>query len=262
MTAPIQLISTDFDGTVFAEFENPPIPRALQDLIGGLQARGATWVINTGRDVSSLMEALGRSHVSVHPDYLVLVEREIYRREHSTYVGLTEWNEACHQAHAELFARFQPHVPPLLDWVNARYPATTLYADTYSPFCMIAGDNGEADAIQAHIEEFRQTIPKLAFVRNDVYARFCHADFNKGTALAEITRRLGLDASVVFAAGDHLNDLPMLDRRYARHLASPANAVEVVQCAVLAAGGYVSTLERGHGVADALERCLRDASAR
>ncbi len=257
MSLPIRLISTDFDGTIFAEFENPPIPQALQDLIGDLQARGAKWVINTGRDMSSLMEALGRARVSVHPDYLVLVEREIYGREHSTYVGLAEWNAACHQAHAELFARFSPLVPQLLEWVNTHFPATTLYADAYSPFCMIAGDNGDADAIQAHVDEFRRAIPKLDFVRNDVYARFCHADFNKGTALAEIMRRLGLQPAEIFAAGDHLNDLPMLNPRFARFLGAPANAIERVQQTVRAAGGYVSTLSRGNGVADALAFHLR-----
>ena len=51
----IQLISTDFDGTLFAEFANPPIPRRLQEMIGDLQTHGAKWVINTGRDLSSLM---------------------------------------------------------------------------------------------------------------------------------------------------------------------------------------------------------------
>jgi len=43
----------------------------------------------------------------------------------------------------------------------------------------------------------------------------CHEAFNKGTALAAITRRLGLTPEAVFAAGDQLNDLPMLSRRYA-----------------------------------------------
>ena len=71
----IKLISTDFDGTLFAEFENPPIAERLQQLIGELQARGVKWVINTGRDMSGLMEALGRSRVTIKPDYLVLVER-------------------------------------------------------------------------------------------------------------------------------------------------------------------------------------------
>src|SRR5437867_10992830 len=78
MSLPIKLISTDFDGTLFAEFENPPIPEELEQLIGRLQAGGAKWVINTGRDMSSLMETLGQAGIQIEPDYLVLVEREIH----------------------------------------------------------------------------------------------------------------------------------------------------------------------------------------
>ena len=33
MTSPIRLLSTDFDGTLHAEFESPPVPEALQNLI-------------------------------------------------------------------------------------------------------------------------------------------------------------------------------------------------------------------------------------
>jgi len=104
-TNAIKLISTDFDGTLFAEFENPPVPERLQKLIDSLQAQGAKWVINTGRDMSSLMETLGRANLRIEPDYLVLVEREIYYLEDSEYVSLTEWNSACTEAHAALFAR-------------------------------------------------------------------------------------------------------------------------------------------------------------
>src|SRR5256885_3594422 len=88
MSSPIKLISTDFDGTLFAEFENPPIPEHLQKLIGNLQSQGVLWVINTGRDMSGLMEALARAQISVKPDYLVLVEREIHCHKESQYVGL------------------------------------------------------------------------------------------------------------------------------------------------------------------------------
>ena len=76
MTLPIQLISTDFDGTLHADHEQPPVPVRLQELIGDLQRRGAKWVINTGRDLSSLMEGLGRARLSIQPDWLVTVERE------------------------------------------------------------------------------------------------------------------------------------------------------------------------------------------
>src|SRR5512143_2506560 len=99
MNLPIQLISTDFDGTIFAEFENPPVPRELEELIADLQSRGAKWVINTGRDMSSLMEALARARISIQPDYLVLVEREIHVRDGVRYVGLPDWNSSCARSH-------------------------------------------------------------------------------------------------------------------------------------------------------------------
>lgn len=258
----IRLIATDFDGTIFAEFAQPPIPHALQELLAQLQKQGVKWVINTGRDLSSLLEALGRAHVTVHPDFLVLVEREIFRREHARYIGLTDWNARCQREHEELFARLRPHLAKLVDWVASRYPNTTLYSDTYSPFCMIAGNHGDADAIQAHVETLRRQFPQLAFVRNDVYARFSHADFNKGTALTEIARRLGLDAEAVFVAGDHLNDLPMLDLSRARWLGAPANAVAPVKAAVLAQGGKVSAAPHGEGTLEILQGFLQTTRTR
>ena len=255
MCLPIKLLSTDFDGTLFAEFENPPIPAELQQIIGDLQARGAKWVINTGRDMSSLMEALGRAGVSVEPDFLVLVEREIHFHQDSQYIGLEEWNAACTRAHAELFSRVQADLPQIVAWINARFHAR-IYEDAYSPFCLIAGNNGDADVIHHYLAEYCRSVPNLTVVRNDVYARFCHAAYNKGTALAELARRLALNSEQVFAAGDHLNDLPMLSNAYARWLAAPGNAVEAVKQAVREQAGFVSELTHGRGVTEAIKYYL------
>jgi hydroxymethylpyrimidine pyrophosphatase-like HAD family hydrolase len=255
MSLPIRLISTDFDGTLFAEFESPPIPEPVQELIGDLQSRGAKWVINTGRDMSSLMEALARARIPVEPDYLVLVEREIYCHSDSQYLGLEEWNTACTRTHAELFTRVRADVPRIVAWINARFHAR-LYEDAYSPFCLIAGNHSDVEVIHEYLTEYCRGISGLTLVRNDVYARFSHEAFNKGTALAEITRRLGLSPEAVFAAGDQLNDLPMLSRRYARWLAAPGNAVEPVKQAVREQDGHVSDLSHGNGVAEGLEICL------
>ncbi|HWI58347.1 MAG TPA: HAD hydrolase family protein, partial [Bacillota bacterium] len=131
-----------------------------------------------------------------------------------------------------------------------------IYEDPYSPFCLIAGNNGDMDVIHSYLDEYCRSVPHLTVVRNDVYARFSHAAYNKGTALAELTRRLELEPGHVFAAGDHLNDLPMLCRRYAHRLAAPANAVASVKAQVQEQGGYVSAHPHGHGVADALQQCL------
>lgn len=252
MSLPIKLVSTDFDGTLFAEFENPPIPPRFVSLIGDLQARGVKWVINTGRDMSSLMEALARSRITVQPDYLVLVEREIYQHDGVRYSPVEHWNTACHRDHEALFARVRPEVSALMDWVNERFKAT-VYEDAWSPFCLIAGNNGDADVIHARLDEFCQRFPELTVVRNDVYARFSHVNYNKGTALAELTRMLGLTSTEVLAAGDHLNDLPMLKTEFARYLVTPANAIPQVKVVVQKQGGFVSELSCGHGVAEGLE---------
>src|SRR3954447_11563619 len=149
----IEIISTDFDGTIFAEFENPPIPQELQDLIARLQAQGTKWVINTGREMASLMEALARAGIQIEPDYLILVEREIYTHHESQYLGLEDWNAGCTRAHGELFARLHSDLPKIVDWINARFHAR-IYEDPYSPFCLIAGNNVDADVIHNYLNEY------------------------------------------------------------------------------------------------------------
>src|ERR1051326_8979228 len=248
MSLPIKLISTDFDGTLHAEFEDPPVPQDLQSLIGDLQRQGAKWVINTGRDLSSVMEGIARARLSIRPDYLVVVEREIYFHHDSRYLECEQWNQSCKSDHETLFARVEADVPRLVDWVNKRFSAT-LYEDDYSPFCMIAETNQDADAIQAFLESYCAEIPQLTLVRNDVYARFSHVGYNKGTALGEIARQLEIHPHFTFVAGDHLNDLPMLSGEFARCMVAPDNAVDVVKETVRRQNGYISHQPWGHGVA-------------
>jgi hypothetical protein len=256
MSLPIKLISTDFDGTIFAESDTPAISMELLGLIARLQARGAKWVINTGRDMVSLQAALARIGQPVRPDFLVLVEREMHAHDGMRFVGINPWNEECQRAHRDLFVRVMPDLPRLTGWIKARFSAT-VYEDPYSPLCLIAANNGDADLIHEYLEAYCGGVSDLTLVRNDVYARFSHAGYNKGTALEEITRRLGLTAAEVFAAGDHLNDLPMLSRRYAHWLASPHNAVQSVKQAVLSQHGCVSRFPASRGVAEALLLFLR-----
>lgn len=260
MSLPIKLISTDFDGTLHADSEDPPVPLDLQALIGDLQRQGAKWVINTGRDLSSLMEGVARARLSIRPDYLVVVEREIYLHEGSQYVEDKTWNRGCESAHQELFARVAGDVPRLVDWVNKRFSAT-LYEDDYSPFCLIAQSNEDAEAIHVFLESYCAGVPDLTLVRNDVYARFSHAGYNKGRALAEIARQLGISRDATFAAGDHLNDLPMLSGEFARCVVAPDNAVALVKETVRRQNGYISHQPWGHGVARGLEFYLQNGSA-
>jgi hydroxymethylpyrimidine pyrophosphatase-like HAD family hydrolase len=169
-----------------------------------------------------------------------------------------EWNSACTKSHAELFARVEADLPRIVEWINARFHAR-IYEDPYSPFCLIAGSTGDMNVIHQHLEEYCLGVPHLSVVRNDVYARFSHVAYNKGTALAELMRRVGVTAEEVFATGDHLNDLPMLSQTYARFLAAPGNAVDAVKEAVRRQDGFVSELLCGNGVAEGLEFHLERA---
>lgn len=258
MSLPIQLISTDFDGTLHSGFENPPIPADIERVIGKLQKRGAKWVINTGRDLTSLMQELAKAQLSIRPDFVVVVEREIYKLEESDVAPVSEWNNACTEAHSKLFKQVAPHLPEIQRWIASRYKAT-VYADAYSPFCLIADCVGDAEAIHDYLSVYCERIDNLTVMRNDIYARFSHVAYNKGTAMAEIARRLGIAREQIFAAGDHLNDLPMLSTEYAGLLAAPVNAIPIVKETVLRQNGYVSDKSHGYGVALGLEHFLQSA---
>jgi hypothetical protein len=247
----LKILSTDFDGTLHNDLVQPPVPMGLQELIRDLQVQGAKWIINTGRDLNSLMMVLKQAQLIVEPDYLVLVERELYRSNGNGYAGVEPWNQRCRQTHEALFERVLPLLPEIKAWILERFNAT-LFEDAYSPFCLVAATNADADLIMAHLGGVCRQVPGLDVMRNDVYARFCHADYNKGKALAEIGRLEGVDRSEIFAAGDHLNDLPMLSAQYAACLMAPANAVNEVKAAVKRQGGYLSRASHGQGVAEGL----------
>ncbi|HTI69394.1 MAG TPA: HAD hydrolase family protein [Candidatus Limnocylindria bacterium] len=248
----LQLISTDFDGTIHEDFASPSIPLALQDRLKAFQDRGGIWVINTGREMASLMETLGRSHSKVMPDYLILVEREIYRHEHGRYLSVDPWNSKCTQDHRTTFGEYGAELAELVEHLSNRFDAT-FYDDSFSPLCAIARNNDQMDAIQAEIETFVRAIPELVAVRNDVYVRLSHAAYSKGTALAELGRLLGIPSTGIFAAGDHLNDLPMLKRQFAQYLAAPINALPAVKLQVTAEGGYLAQAKAGHGILEAMD---------
>jgi hydroxymethylpyrimidine pyrophosphatase-like HAD family hydrolase len=125
----------------------------------------------------------------------------------------------------------------------------------------MAGNSNEADIIHEYLNDYCRGIPHLRIMRNDVYTRFSHAAYNKGTALAELARRLAVTASEVFAAGDHFNDLPMLSRQHAWWLVAPRNAIEEVKRAVRRQNGFVSHLPCGAGVAQGLAFHLAQAGS-
>jgi hydroxymethylpyrimidine pyrophosphatase-like HAD family hydrolase len=109
------------------------------------------------------------------------------------------------------------------------------------------------EQICAFLDAERVRVPGFAYMRNTIYARFCHEAYSKGTALAELARLTEIPRDEIFAAGDHYNDLPMLDGVHAKWVMCPANSVEAVQKTVREAGGYVARGRCSTGVVEALE---------
>jgi hydroxymethylpyrimidine pyrophosphatase-like HAD family hydrolase len=127
---------------------------------------------------------------------------------------------------------------------------------------LAAESEEEMERITDFIRQARAGHPKLDYQRNGIYLRFCHADYHKGTVLAELARLLDVPRENIFAAGDHHNDVSMLDGTFAAMPSCPANAISEVQQAVRKAGGYIAQKHHGAGVHEALLHFMNGDSAK
>jgi len=257
MGGDMRLLSTDFDGTIVSRVSEPILDASCMDLIGGLQAAGVIWAINTGRSVDLLESGLTDFCFPFRPDFILTSERDVFRpgSNGTKWEAFGDWNERCARDHAELFTSASSVLAEVVDFVNQKTKARIIY-EPDGPAGLIAGSEEEMDRVTEFIEQARRKQPKFSYQRNTVYLRFCHADYDKGAALAELARLLQIPRENIFAAGDHHNDISMLDGEVAAMPACPANAIREVKEAVRAAGGYVAGREHGAGVYDALVHFL------
>jgi HAD superfamily hydrolase (TIGR01484 family) len=249
----IQLLSVDFDGTIVSRVSEPVLDQECIDLIGELQKAGATWAINTGRSVDLLESGLTDFEFPIRPDFILTNERDVFRpgSNGTKWEPFGDWNERCACEHAELFNSSQSVLAEVVDFVNQRTKARVIY-DSTDPIGLVASSEGEMDRVIEFIERARARQPKFNYQRNTVYLRFCHVDYHKGAVLAELARLIGVPRENIFAAGDHHNDISMLDGKVAAMTSCPANAIDEVKEAVRAARGYVARRDHGAGVREAL----------
>lgn len=253
----VKLICTDFDGTIHDPADHPPVSREFLDHLRATQGAGVCWVLSTGRILSDIVQRLPPITDGLWPDFIVAVEREIHERRAGQYHAHSAWNARCQAAHAALFSQAEKELRAIRAWIEERFEAR-LYTDEWSPFSIVARNPSDADRIHDHIEDVRRGIPDLCVMRNTLYFRFAHRRYTKGTALSEIARHLGLKKEVIFAAGDHFNDLEMLDGIHAACVATPANAIPEVKHVVTRAGGYVARQPASRGVVEALRHFTVD----
>ena len=255
MPSKIQLISTDFDGTLVSHARKPVFDRGCMELIRELQRDGASWAINTGRSVDLLEEGLEDFAFPLQPDFILTSERDVFRPSTHGWEPYGDWNARCAQAHAELYASASAILAEVVDFASRQTKARVIY-EADEPAGLVATSEQEMDRLTEYIDQAKANQPKFHYQRNTVYLRFCHADYHKGAALKELSRLTSIPHAAIFAAGDHHNDLSMLDGRYAAFPACPANAIAEVKEAVRRAGGWVAEKEFGAGVHEALRHFL------
>ena len=249
----IKLLSTDFDGTLVDHYARPPVVPELFEVFGALQKNGVLWAINTGRDLGHITHGLSEFGFPIQPDFVLTSERDVFRPRPGKqgWEPFGDWNDRCARAHDELFASAQPLLGKVLGFLEKETRAQAIW-DHGRPVGLIAQDEAEMDHVVAFIEKAREELPAFSFQRNTQYLRFCHADYSKGAALGELARLCGISREEIFAVGDHHNDLPMLDGKFARWIACPANSAESVKETVRSAGGYVARGACSGGVVEAL----------
>jgi HAD superfamily hydrolase (TIGR01484 family) len=257
MSSQIRLISTDFDGTLVCRPGEPVLHRPCMELIRELQAAGAIWTINTGRSVDLLESGLADFSFPLRPDFILTSERDVFRpgQNGEKWEAFGDWNERCARDHAELFSSSRSVLAEVIDFVNQKTKARVIY-EPEGLAGLVAASEEEMDRVTEFIEQARAKHPKLNYQRNTVYLRFCHADYHKGAALAELSRLINIPRENIFATGDHHNDISMLDGKVAGMPSCPANAIPEVKDAVRAAGGYTAQNEFGAGVYEALRYFL------
>jgi HAD superfamily hydrolase (TIGR01484 family) len=249
----IKLLSTDFDGTLVNHFEHPPVVPQLIDLLERLRKEGVFWAINTGRDLGHIVHGLDEFSFPVQPDFVLTSERDLFHRreKHGGWEPFGDWNDRCADAHDDLYEQAQPLLDRILHFIENDTSAQAIW-DNSRPVGLVAENENEMDRIVAFIETTREAMPLFSFQRNTRYIRFCHAEYSKGAVLGELGRLIGISREEIFACGDHHNDIPMLDGKFARWVSCPGNSAEATKEVVRNAGGYVAQGVASQGLHEGL----------
>lgn len=255
----IRLLSTDFDGTLVDHHARPPVHPELMSLFAELQSRGVRWAVNTGRDLPLALEGLDQFGFGIRPDFLLTAERDIFHPLDGEWVPFGSWNRKCSLDHDELFSRSGGLLEDIERFLRTQVRAEAIW-EGQRMVGLAAGSERDMDLTCRFLERERRRVPGFAFMRNTLYVRFCHEAYNKGTALSELGRLIDVGPNQIFAAGDHYNDLPMLDGVHARWVCCPANAVTAVKQAVTSAGGHVASSLCSAGVVEALRKFMSEVA--
>jgi len=253
----MKLISTDFDGTLIEPNTEGQCPRSFAEALDEHASQGGLWAINTGRSLQHILHGIEHFRPPVAPDFLLTNERDVFCRDGAGWVAHGTWNEKCRRQHTQLFQEADK-IFSFVEELNSEIPHFTILYEGDFPAGLITSTEEVMERVACELEQAATQHPDFGFQRNTIYLRFCHRAYHKGSALEELCRLEGLAREDVLAAGDHFNDLSMLDGKYAALTACPDNAIELVKTAVRASGGYVARANWAEGVAEAMRHFRKE----
>lgn len=246
------ILCFDFDGTLVHPQSDPVYHPGLGQMIQALRAQGAAWVVNTGRSLNQTIDGLAQHGIYMEPDFIIAQECDIYKPGFfSRWTDFGSWNRQARRAHERFVKDHQPSLQAIRQMVETQTEASFISGDD-GGIGVVASNDAEMDHICAYIDSHTRQFPDIGYQRNSIYLRFSHSGYSKGTALAELSRLLGLDATACFAAGDNYNDLSMLDPLHARMIACPGNALDPIKHLVHSRGGFVASKPASEGMMEAL----------
>lgn len=251
---PIDLFCFDFDGTLVDKEHSPSFEPSLARQLTEASNEGAAWVINTGRSLHHTLEGVLGHGIPITPDFIIAREHEIYARTAAgRWSDLGVWNGEARLLHDTFYRHHSRVLGDIRQFVENERLGWWIEEAGDPAGVITHTEEGMARVIE-FVHEHTAHWPDLGYQRNTIYLRFTHRSFDKGTALRELSRHLGLAPAQVFAAGDNFNDLPMLRREIAHHLLAPANSLPEVKAQVLAEGGTLSLLPASRAMAEAVTR--------
>lgn len=250
------LLCTDFDGTLVDPFSHDQCTEEFSEKLAYHHHAGGIWVINTGRSFTYTLEGLERFQSPISPDYIIALEREIYRLTHCgqwKYFG--RWNKLGQSQQAALMLECQDSLRAIYQQA-LRHRGVKIVHEQGVFVGLIIPEENTMHRFILWLEEICKHCPKFSYQRNTIHLRFSHADYHKGSTLAELCRLIKLSREVVLAIGDNFNDLPMLNGKTAAMCACPANAIDAVKQSVLQVGGFVASKAYSAGVVEAFEHFI------
>lgn len=253
------LLSFDFDETIYhQDFRRDDVDRFFKLMRQWRENFGVMWGVNTGRGPEYFQE--GFNHLTeglphaFSPDFCVTKERHIHLPNAQGVLSpLKSWNQVCDIAHEQLFCRYGDQLRKMIDRYMIHYSDCQLQVQDDDPYSVVVDCARKMDDISDEIRRELIELSEVSIQRAGPYLRFCHREFNKGSALSQVMKELDLPTNRLAIFGDAQNDLDAMSHHPDAIWCCPVNASGEVKDKVCGhRRGYVSDFPRIQGVLDAL----------